>query len=173
MQLLAHTPLPLSAALERDAVEAIAPGVAGLLAPLTEAGAPRDRIGLFVVSSNAGAPTSLRFWAEAQRTGLALASPELFPWCLANAPCGALSRQLGITGPNFTFLGGTSALLDATEAAGDLLHTGRIDLALIVRLDFADATHQSARGVAFVAGPGASDARAALAELPPGAGIWP
>ena len=173
MQLLAHTSLPLSAALERDAVEAIAPGVAGLLAPLSEAGAPRDRIGLFVVSPNAGAPTSLRFWAEAQRTGLALASPELFPWCLANAPCGALSRRLGITGPNFTFLGGASALHDATEAAGDLLHAGRIDLALIVRLAFADATRTSARGFALVVGPGAGDARATLDQLPPGAADWP
>ena len=77
MRLVAHTRLPLSAALEREAVDVIAPLIADLLAPLIAPGAPRDRVGLFVVSSNAGAPTSLRFWAEAQRTGLALASPEL------------------------------------------------------------------------------------------------
>ena len=166
MRLVAHTRLPLSAALEREAVDVIAPLIADLLAPLIAPGAPRDRVGLFVVSSNAGAPTSLRFWAEAQRTGLALASPELFPWCLANAPCGALSRHLGITGPNFTFLGGATALADAVEAADDLLNGGRIDHGLVVMLEFADSAQDHARGLALVVTHGDEGVRAVLQALP-------
>lgn len=166
MRLVAHTRLPLSAALEREAVEVIAPLIADLLAPSIAPGAARDRVGLFVASSNAGVPTSLRFWSEAQNTGLALASPELFPWCLPNAPCGALSRHLGITGPNFTFLGGGTALADAVEAADDLLHAGRIDHALVVMLDFADSAQGHARGIALVLTAGDESVHTVLQALP-------
>jgi len=170
VRLVAHTRLPLSAALEREAVDAIAPLVADLLAPLAAPGAPRDRVGLFVASSNAGAPTSLRFWAEAQRTGLALASPELFPWCLANAPGGALSRHLGVTGPNFTFHGGATALADAVETADDLLHAGRIDHGLVVMLNFADSAQDQAHGLALVVTQGDESVRTVLQALPT---AWP
>ena len=172
MQVLAHAVLTLNATLEREAVEAVATPIAALLAPHTPPGAARDRIGLFVASRNAGAPTSLAFWAQAQKTGLALASPELFPWCLANAPCGALSRQLGITGPNFSFLGDAGALFDALETAHDLLHAGRIELGLVVVLNFADAVRADARGLALVVAPGNGTARTVLNGLPTGTRDW-
>jgi 3-oxoacyl-(acyl-carrier-protein) synthase len=170
LRLVAHTRLPLSAALEREAVDAITPIVADLLAPLVAPGAARERVGLFVASTNAGAPTSLRFWAEAQRTGLALASPELFPWCLGNAACRALSRELGITGPNFTFLGDATALADAVEAADDLLHAGRIDHGLVVMLNFANSAQDQAHGLALVAAQGDESVRTVLQALP---ASWP
>lgn len=140
MDLAMHCSASLDAPLERDAVEAALPA----LAPLFEFDGSRDRAGLFVVSSNAGSATALRFWADAVRTGVALASPELFPWCLANAPCGALARRFGMTGPNFTSLGEADALLGALQAADDEFAASRIDVAVIVAMEFADAAHARA-----------------------------
>lgn len=129
--LQAHCALYFVAPLEREAVEAIAPA----LAPLFERdGAPAHRMGLYLASSDAGAATSLRFWSEARRTGLALANPELFPWCLANAPCGALARRFGVTGPNHSLLGEADALLAAFDAALEALVSERIDIAVVVAL---------------------------------------
>lgn len=79
--------------------------------------APLDRVALCVASSNAGSGTSQRFWADARRVGVALANPAVFPWCLANAACGALARRFGATGPNFTHLGEAEAMLSAFDCA--------------------------------------------------------
>ncbi|RZT95090.1 beta-ketoacyl synthase N-terminal-like domain-containing protein [Rivibacter subsaxonicus] len=129
--LQAHATSHFDAPLEREAIEAIAPA----LAPLFEReGAPAHRSGLYLATSDAGAATSLRFWSEARRTGLALANPELFPWCLANAPCGALARRFGVTGPNLSVLGQADALLAAFDAALDALASERIDIAIVVAL---------------------------------------
>ena len=140
----AHCALRFDAPLEREAIEAIAPG----LAPLFEHdGLPAHRSGLYLATSDAGAATSLRFWSEARRTGLALANPELFPWCLANAPCGALARRFGVTGPNLSVLGEADALLAAFDAALEALANERIDIAIVVALEMAiDAQDGAAPG---------------------------
>jgi hypothetical protein len=140
MQIAAHCSASIDVLLEREAVEA----AFAALAPLFEFEGARERAALFVVSSNAGSATAMRFWADAVRTGVALASPELFPWCLANAPCGALARRFGITGPNFTCLGDADALTGALQAATDELATGRVDVALVVAFEFAGTVHKHA-----------------------------
>jgi Beta-ketoacyl synthase, N-terminal domain len=132
--LQAHCALRFDAPLEREAIELIAPA----LAPLFERdGVPAHRMGLYLASSDAGAASSLRFWSEARRTGLALANPELFPWCLANAPCGALARRFGVTGPNHSLLGEADALLAAFDAAHEALASERVDIAVVVALAMA------------------------------------
>ena len=64
-----------------------------------------------------------------------MANPELFPWCLANAPAAALARRFGITGPNYSLLGGDDAALAAFHAASDDLTTRRVDAAVVVKLE--------------------------------------
>jgi hypothetical protein len=136
--------LDFDAGLEREAMEQIGDGIA----PLFEIAVPRERIGLLFVSDNAGSATSLKFWADALRTGVGLASPELFPWCLANAPCGALARRFAITGPNSTLLGEADALHAALDTSADLFAQGSIDSAMIVATCFA-ADGQPGRAIAL------------------------
>ena len=59
---------------------------------------------LLVVSDDAGNATAVKFWRDALSTGLAVASPAAFPWCLANAACATIARRFGVTGPNLTWL---------------------------------------------------------------------
>ena len=120
------------ARLEREATQAVGDAIAVLF----ETGAAGDRLGLVVVSDNAGSATSVQFWADAQRTGVALASPELFPWCLANAPCGALARRFGVTGPNLTLLGEDEAMEAAFDQAEDLLAAGQVDAVVLVAIAY-------------------------------------
>ena len=129
--------LDFDARLEREAMEQVADGIAVLF----DIEAPRERIGLIVASDDAGTATSVQFWSDAVRIGVAVASPELFPWCLANAPCGALARRFRITGPNSTLLGESDALLAALDAATDQISLRQIDAALVVALCFADLHH--------------------------------
>lgn len=132
MRIAAHDVIALPAdALERDALGAVLESLAELF---TGAGGPESA--LFVASNDAGSRTALRFWADAQRTGVGLANPELFPWCLANASCGALARRFGITGPNATWLGQSDAMEAAWTAAESHLSRGGTRLALVVALDF-------------------------------------
>lgn len=134
MQIDAYCSLDFDAPLEREATAQIADG----LSDLFDTGPPRERIALIVASDNAGTATSTRFWSEAVRTGVAVASPELFPWCLANAPCGALARHFRITGPNSTLLGESDALLSSLVAALDQIELGRVDIAVVIALSFAN-----------------------------------
>ena len=117
------------AASERAAIES----ACDALAPLFE-GAAGPRSALLVASADAGGASAVRFWSEARRTGLAMANPEMFPWCLANAPCGAIARRFGIGGPNATWLGEDEALQAAWDSADRLLAQGRVDLAFVVAL---------------------------------------
>lgn len=114
------------------------PALADLIAPLFEP-PPLLVGGLYVVSSNAGFSSAVKFWSEARRTGLAVASPELFPWTLANAPCGWLARHFRITGPNFTYHGGAEATAAAVTQAKDDLRAARTTGAWIITLEFAQA----------------------------------
>jgi hypothetical protein len=141
--------------LEREATQAVGDAIEVLF----EAGAAGDRLGLIVVSDNAGTATSVQFWADAQRTGVALASPELFPWCLANAPCGALARRFGVTGPNLTLLGEGEALWAAFDQAEDLLATGQVEAVVLVSISYAE---DGARGQAVAWRERRHDATAAL-----------
>lgn len=132
MRVAAHDVIALPAdALERDALEAVLESLDEIF---TGAAGPASAI--FVASNDAGSRTALRFWADAQRTGVAVANPELFPWCLANAPCGALARRFGITGPNATWLGRRDALEAAWAAAQTHLARGAVQRAFVVALDF-------------------------------------
>ena len=117
--------------LERQAMES----AMDRLAPLFENGSG-ERSALFLASPNAGSATALRFWADAQTTGVALANPELFPWCLANAPCAELARRFGIVGPNATWLGGEEALQAAWSAAGYVLKHRQVECVFVVSICF-------------------------------------
>ena len=131
-QIDAFCALDFDARLEREATEQIIGGIAALFDIET----PRERIGLIVVSDNAGTATSVQFWSDAVATGVAVASPELFPWCLANAPCGALARRFQITKPNLTLLGESDALLAALDTAADQIAQRQVDSVVIVALSF-------------------------------------
>jgi hypothetical protein len=131
IRVIAHGSVALDeAALERDALEAGMKELATLFA-----GGGNARTALFAASTDAGSRTALRFWSEAQRTGVALANPELFPWCLANAPGAAIARRFGITGPNGTWLG-DDALAAAWSAASTHLAKGSVDEVFVVSVDF-------------------------------------
>jgi 3-oxoacyl-(acyl-carrier-protein) synthase len=123
--------VPLDPAVsERAAIESSLDALAALFD-----GAAGPRSALLVVSPDAGGASALRFWSEARRTGLAMANPEMFPWCLANAPCGALARRFGIGGPNVTSLGDDDEALQAAwDSAERWLAHGLIDLAFVVVL---------------------------------------
>lgn len=116
-------------ALEREAMAAAVEA----LAPLMGNAAGPDSA-LFVVSDNAGRASALRFWADARRSGVGLANPELFPWCLANSPGAALSRHFGLAGPNATWLDGPGGLPHAWQAAHDAVREGRAARVFVVAL---------------------------------------
>jgi hypothetical protein len=116
-------------ALEREALA----GAMDALAPLMDgAGGPDSA--LLVVSDNAGRASALQFWADAQRSGVGLANPDLFPWCLANSPAAALSRRFGLAGPNITWLDGPTVQTQAWQAAHDLLRSRRAARVFLVVL---------------------------------------
>jgi 3-oxoacyl-(acyl-carrier-protein) synthase len=103
-------------------------------------GAAGPRSALLVVSPDAGGASALRFWSEARRTGLAMANPEMFPWCLANAPCGALARRFGIGGPNVTSLGDDNEAVQAAwDSAERWLKQGQVDIAFVIALRLSTA----------------------------------
>lgn len=149
------------ARLERDAMAQITDAFAPLFGTLK----PRSRIGLIVASDNAGSASSLQFWADAMRVGVDVASPELFPWCLANAPCGALARQFGITGPNVTLLGEGEALAAALQTAADWLAQDAADEVVVAALSFPSTRLPAA------AGSGRALALRMLAQEPPALGL--
>jgi hypothetical protein len=116
-------------ALEREALA----GAAEALAPLIDGAAGPDSA-LLVVSDNAGRASALQFWADAQRSGVGLANPDLFPWCLANSPGAALSRRFGLAGPNITWLDGPAVQAQAWQAARGMLRDGRAARVFLVAL---------------------------------------
>lgn len=118
--------------------------------------------GLYVATASAGGLESVSFYREALATGLAFANPRLFPWALANSPTGAIARALGIQGPTYTLLGGSSAVVAAFEHAVDDLRDGLVATALVVGLDVLAAGFALA-AVAFCGGPVPAVARAATA----------
>jgi 3-oxoacyl-(acyl-carrier-protein) synthase len=84
---------------------------------------------LYVLSDRLGQTSALAFWGDAVEKGPALANPELFPWTLANGPCGFIARHFGIKGPNYTFV------VDPEDAASiewiaQSAHSEKIELAL-------------------------------------------
>ena len=107
------------------AVDALTPLMGGVAGPDSA---------LFVVSDNAGRASALRFWADAQRSGVGRANPELFPWCLANSPGAALSRHFGLAGPNTTWLDGPAGLPHAWQAAHDAVRDARAARVFVVAL---------------------------------------
>jgi 3-oxoacyl-(acyl-carrier-protein) synthase len=155
MKLDAHLEGELEQAADRDTLEALAEQVKELF----ELESATARTGLYVASSNAGCQSAILFWQEVRRAGVAFANPELFPWTLANAPCGWLARRFQITGPNATYTGSNAALA-AMEHAGDDLEAGIVDAAWILTIDFAANTAERTRFV-LVRGSSSGPARAA------------
>ena len=102
-------------------------------ARLVEAGVHAD--GLYVATATAGGREAVTFFREGLATGLAFASPRLFPWTLANSVTGAIALALGIRGPTYTLVGGSSALEAAFEHAADDLAGGLVSTALVVGVD--------------------------------------
>lgn len=103
------------AASEQESLAAVLDDLAPMFeaVPLTDG----EREGaLLVVSDDAGSATAVTFWRHALSTGLAVASPAAFPWCLANAPCAAIAQRFGVTGPNLTWLASFSDLRAAFAA---------------------------------------------------------
>ena len=86
------------------------------------------------MSDNAGRASALRFWADARRSGVGLANPELFPWCLANSPGAALSRHFGLASANTTWLDGPPGLPHAWQAAQDAIRDGHAEHVFVVAL---------------------------------------
>jgi 3-oxoacyl-(acyl-carrier-protein) synthase len=142
MKFDAYLESELELAADRDTLEALAERVKELF----EAEPPTSRTGLYVASANAGSHSALQFWKEVRRAGVAFANPELFPWTLANAPCGWLARRFQITGPNVTYTG-SSAMPAAMEHATDDLETGIVDTAWILAIDFAADANERTRFV--------------------------
>jgi 3-oxoacyl-(acyl-carrier-protein) synthase len=129
--------LPFAA--DRETLPKLAERIGALFEPAvaTEGG------GLYLASSNAGFQSAVSFWSDARRSGFAVASPESFPWTLANASCAWLAREFHVTGPSYTYTGRSVALAAAWTQAQDDLVAGRVPRAWIVALDFALAAAES------------------------------
>ena len=95
-------PLPRQAS-EQESLEAVLNDLAPIFETVPAADGEREGA-LLVVSDDAGSATAVKFWRDALSTGLAVASPAAFPWCLANAPCAMIARRFAVTGPNLTWL---------------------------------------------------------------------
>lgn len=95
-----------------------------------------DRTGLYVASPNAGFLSSLSFWTEVLEKSPAFANPELFPWTLANAPCGAIARKFQITGPNYTYCIKKADLPIVEDQIGYDFNAHLIDSAWLLYMDF-------------------------------------
>jgi hypothetical protein len=95
-------PLPRAAS-EQESLEAVLDDFAPIFETVSTVDGEREGA-LLVVSDDAGSATTVKFWRDALSTGLAVASPAAFPWCLANAPCASIARRFGVTGPNLTWL---------------------------------------------------------------------
>lgn len=91
------------AASEQESLEAALDDLAPMFEAVPVADGEREGA-LVVVSDDAGSATAVKFWRDALSTGLAVASPAAFPWCLANAPCASIAQRFGVTGPNLTWL---------------------------------------------------------------------
>jgi len=106
------------AASEQESLEAVLDDLAPMFEAVPIVDGERDGA-LLVVSDDAGSATAVKFWRDALSTGLAVASPAAFPWCLANAPCASIAQRFGVTGPNLTWLvsfGDPRAAFDAPAA---------------------------------------------------------
>jgi len=88
---------------EQESLEAVLDDLAPIFETVPIVDGEREGA-LIVVSDDAGSATAVKFWRDALSTGLAVASPAAFPWCLANAPCAAIAQRFGVTGPNLTWL---------------------------------------------------------------------
>jgi hypothetical protein len=88
---------------DQESLEAVLDDLAPVFEAVPMMEGERDGA-LLVVSDDAGSATAVTFWRDALATGLAVASPAAFPWCLANAPCALVAQHFGVTGPNLTWL---------------------------------------------------------------------
>ncbi|MEM7375465.1 MAG: beta-ketoacyl synthase N-terminal-like domain-containing protein [Bacteroidota bacterium] len=91
-----------------------------------------DRLGIFTQTLSGGGDSSIAFWQEALDNEPRFANPRIFPWALPSSLAGFLAIHLGIKGPNFTFVGGITAWLQALDQAMYELGEGTIDKAILV-----------------------------------------
>ena len=64
---------------------------------------PTNR-GLYVCTNLSGVFESVELWRNALEHSPRFANPGMFPWTLANATAGLISRSLDIRGSNYTLL---------------------------------------------------------------------
>ena len=118
-----------------ETVQELATAIAAAAKPLLDLGVPPEARGLYLATGDAGIDVSVKFWAAALAETPRFASPADFPWALANAPAGHLSRALDLRGPSYTLVGDADAMLAALEHARDDLSRARVSAAVIVSCD--------------------------------------
>ena len=96
-----------------------------------------EKCGIYLLTSNSGANSSVEFWKGALEHGVDFANPRNFPWTLASCPAGYFARLLNIQGPNYTLIGGKNNLSDLTDLIEFDLETGLINKAIMLILNWA------------------------------------
>ncbi len=116
-------------------VEELAAAIALAAGPLLSPDVPPRERGLYLATADAGIGNAVTFWAEALASSPRFANPADFPWTLANAPAGLISRTLGIRGPCHTLVGDAEAMAAALAHADQDLARGRVREAVVVGCD--------------------------------------
>jgi 3-oxoacyl-(acyl-carrier-protein) synthase len=132
-----HLWITNSVYMETDAIsfEQSAEWAADQLKEIAPAQFEPERVGLYLATSDAGASASITFWKHTLEEGVGFTNPHDFPWTLASSPAGYIALQLQLQGPNYTLVGSGDASQGALQHALDDLTTGRVNSALLVRLD--------------------------------------
>jgi hypothetical protein len=118
-------------------IDDLAAAIATTAGPLLSTGLAPDERGLYLATYDAGIDVAVTFWADALESSPRFANPAEFPWTLANAPAGLISRTLDIRGPSYTLVGGAEAMSAALAHADHDLTRGRIREAVVVGCDLA------------------------------------
>ena len=93
-----------------------------------------DRVGLYLVTHDAGIDAAVNFWALAIEQSPRFASPANFPWTLSNAIAGEVARNISITGPNHTLVGEDDAIEQARAQIACDFARNVVDTALLVHV---------------------------------------
>lgn len=107
----------------------LSPGIAA-----TESAAVRshgaDRIGVVLGTGLGGLDATIEFVRSFIASGVAAASPAVFPYTVMNASSGILAIELGLTGPNITVNHRELSLPEAIATGAELIATDRADAVL-------------------------------------------
>lgn len=96
-------------------------------------GSPPDpnRVGLILVSAQAGQGGMMRFAEEVRAQSPRFVSPIHFPETVGNYLAGALARAFGLRGPNATLSGGPDAGLEAFIEGAELIAHQAADMVFV------------------------------------------